>query len=265
MVLCDLDGVVWLAGVAIPGSVDAIARLRASGRRVVFVTNSSAVTIAAHTAALSRIGIDATGDVLSSATAAAALLRAGERVLVCGGAGVTEAVVAAGAVAVAGDDDAGVDAGIDAVVVGLHRDFDYHRLELAMRAVLGGARLVATNRDPKYPTPRGPIPGGGSIVAAVATASGVEPEVAGKPYRAMAVAVADLVGGDLADPGFADRVMMVGDQLSTDGEFAHVIGCRFALVRTGNTPPGAPLDFPVDFDRADLAAVTADIIAASAA
>ena len=44
-----------------------------------------------------------------------------------------------------------------------------------------------------------------------------------------------------------------------------MIGCRFALVRTGNTPPGAALRFPVDFDRPDLAAVTADIIAASAA
>ncbi len=136
MVLCDLDGVVWLAGTAIPGSVEAIARLRAAGRRVVFVTNSSAVTIGEHVAALDRIGVEATGDVVSSATAAAALLRAGERVLVCGGAGITEAVAAAGAVAVAGDDDAGVAAGIDAVVVGLHREFDYHRLDLALDVLL---------------------------------------------------------------------------------------------------------------------------------
>ena len=234
----------WLAGTAIPGSVEAIARLRAAGRRVVFVTNSSAVTIGEHVAALDRIGVEATGDVVSSATAAAALLRAGERVLVCGGAGITEAVAAAGAVAVAGDDDAGVAEGIDAVVVGLHREFDYHRLDLALRATRRGARLIATNRDPLFPTATGPIPGGGAIVAAVATAAGVEPLVAGKPHRAMALAVAAVVGGDLDDESFGRRLLMVGDQISTDGEFARELGCRFALVRTGNTPPDGSGDVP---------------------
>jgi glycerol-1-phosphatase len=255
VVLCDLDGVVWLSGTAIPGSVDAIGRLRAAGRRVVFVTNSSAVTIDEHTAALARIGVDATGDVVSSATAAAALLHPGERVLVCGGAGVAEAVEQAGATAVAGDDDAGVAAGIDAVVVGLHREFDYHRLDLALRATRGGARLIATNRDPLYPTSDGPAPGGGAIVAAVATVAGVEPVVAGKPHRPMALAVAALVGGDLADDAFRSRLLMVGDQVSTDGEFAGELGCRFALVRSGNTLPGAPVTFERSFDEPDLAAV----------
>ena len=56
-VLCDLDGVVWLAHQPIPGSVDAIARLRASGRRVVFVTNNSSAVVAAQEEALAAIGI----------------------------------------------------------------------------------------------------------------------------------------------------------------------------------------------------------------
>ena len=78
-VLCDLDGVVWLGGVPIPGSVAAIERLRRAGWRVVFVTNSSSPTIAEHTAALAAIGVPAEGDVISSATAAAGMLRHGER------------------------------------------------------------------------------------------------------------------------------------------------------------------------------------------
>ena len=63
-VLCDLDGVVWLAHHPIPGSVEAIARLRAAGHRVLFVTNNSSARVAAQEAALANIGIEAVGDVL---------------------------------------------------------------------------------------------------------------------------------------------------------------------------------------------------------
>jgi 4-nitrophenyl phosphatase len=75
---------------------------------------------------------------------------------------------------------------VDAVAVGFHRDFDYERLRVATAAVRAGARLLASNDDATYPTPDGPIPGGGSILAAVERASGVRAVVAGKPYQAMA-------------------------------------------------------------------------------
>jgi 4-nitrophenyl phosphatase len=259
-VLCDLDGVVWLAGEPLPGSVSAIARLRQAGWRVVFVSNSSVPTIAEHTAALARIGIVADGDVISSATAAAELLHPGERVLVCGGPGVVEAVSAAGAVAVPGDDAAAVASGVDVVIAGLHRSFDYERLLLATRAIRDGARFIATNRDPLFPTPDGPVPGGGSIVAAIATASGVEPETAGKPHPPMVRAARRLLGNDAEDPR---RLVVIGDQVSTDGLMAAALGCRFGLVRTGNTPPGTTVDPPPDFDGADLAALVAELVATS--
>ena len=73
-VLCDLDGVVWLARQPIPGSPEAVARLRAAGWRVLFVTNNSAVVVAEQEQALLDIGIPAVGDVLTSAGAAATLL-----------------------------------------------------------------------------------------------------------------------------------------------------------------------------------------------
>jgi ribonucleotide monophosphatase NagD (HAD superfamily) len=107
VVLCDLDGVIWLSHVPIPGSVDAVARLRAGGRRVVFVTNNSSAIVAVQEDALAAIGIPAVGDVLTSAVAAAALVHDGERVLVCGGPGIGEAVAGRNAVAVRGDDPPG--------------------------------------------------------------------------------------------------------------------------------------------------------------
>ncbi len=91
-VICDLDGVIWLAQRAISGSADAIARLRAAGHRVLFVTNNSYLPIEQIEGALDHVGVPAHGDVLSSAMAAARLVREGERVLVIGGPGIVQAV-----------------------------------------------------------------------------------------------------------------------------------------------------------------------------
>lgn len=222
----DLDGVVWLADQPIDGAVAAVARLRDAGRRVLFATNNSAVRLAEQEARLERLGVPARGDVVTSAMAAGQLLEPGERVLVCGGPGVTEAVTARGAVAVREGD-------ADAVVVGFHRDFDYERLRVAARAIERGARLVATNDDATYPTPHGPIPGGGAIVAAIAYATGLAPVVAGKPHGPMADLVRAIGGADGT---------VVGDRPETDGAFAHELGYRFALVLSGVT---GPEDLPV--------------------
>lgn len=243
-VLCDLDGVVWLSGRAIAGAPEAIAALRASGRRVLFVTNNSWALVADQEAALDKIGIPAAGDVVTSAEAAAFLVEPGETAVVCGGPGVVEALEARGVTPAR-------EGAANAVVVGFHRDFDYERMRIAADSIRGGARLIATNDDPTYPTPDGPIPGGGSIVAAIATASGVTPIVAGKPFQPMADLVRQRCG-----PDFTDRTaIMIGDRWTTDGLFAEALGCPFALVRTGVTPLGSEIGGVPRLDMADLAAV----------
>ena len=265
-ILCDLDGVVWLAHRPIEGAPSAIASLQAAGRRVLFVTNNSAATVATQEAALAAIGVDATGSVVSSAMAAAALVEPGERVLVAGGPGLVEALDARGVEVVVNDgtlDRPTIEAApFDAVITGLHRDFDYPRLASAAAAVHVGARLIGTNSDPTYPTPAGLDPGGGSILAAIATAALVEPVVAGKPHQPMASLIAALLGSS-ATPYDPQTVLMVGDRMDTDGSFAVTMGCRFALVRSGSTPPGAVVaDLPADaLDLADLRAV-ADVVLA---
>ena len=239
--LLDLDGVVWLAHEAIPGVADGIARLRAAGERVLFVTNASMAPVATLEAALGDIGVPAGGDVLSSAMAAAHLLEPGSRALVCGGPGVVEALAARGVEVVA-------EGPVDAVVVGLTRDLTYDLLLRASTAVRDGARFVATNTDPTYPTPSGLTPGGGAIVAAVATASGVAPEVAGKPHPAMAALVRSLVGDG--------PHVMVGDQDATDLAFGRLLGARTALVLSGITGAAdLPLDPPPDVVAADVGAL----------
>ncbi len=248
VVLCDLDGVVWLSHQPIAGSVDAVARLRAAGHRVLFVTNNSAARVEVQEASLAEIGIPAVGDVLTSANAAALLIEPGERVLVCGGEGVVQAVAGRGAVVVD-------DGPCDAVVVGFHRNFDYEAMVRANRAVRAGARLIGTNDDATYPTPDGPIPGGGAILASIVTAAGVAPVIAGKPYEPMASLVRATVG-DAA----AARAVMVGDRPETDGLMAVTLGCRYAHVESGVTPPGSAVVPMPDIVAANLAGVAKVLI-----
>ncbi len=222
----DLDGVIWVGGTPVPGAAKAVERLQRSSAPVVFVTNMSALTVADQEAKLADCGIDATGSVITSATAAAQLIHPGERVLVVGGPGIDEAVELAGAeVCTSGP--------ADAVIVGMDPGFNYDTLSRAMRAVRGGARLIGTNHDPSYPTERGLEPGGGSLLAAVACAAEAEPTMAGKPNQP----IVDCVRSRIGDTG-----VVVGDRPDSDGLFAEALGYDFALVLSGVTGPD---DLPV--------------------
>ena len=257
VVACDLDGVVWRGNDAIAPAADGIAALRESGLRVAFVSNNSSAPVGDVVAKLGRMGIHATpDDVVTSAMAAAWLLERslapGARVLVCGGPGVREALADAGLEAVD-------DGPAEAVVVGFHTDFDFDALDRASRAVRGGARFVATNLDATYPVPDGLIPGAGALVAAVATAAGATPEVAGKPE-------APTVG--IIRERYGDAGVVVGDRPSTDGALATALGWPFALVLSGVTaavaPPGGEAipDPAPPFVGADLGALTPALITA---
>ena len=257
VVCLDLDGVVWRGDAPVPGSADAVVALRDAGLLVGFMSNNSSMSVAEVVAKLAGCGIDASPEqVLTSALAAADLLAAdtapGARVLVCGGPGVVESLTLAGFEPVR-------EPPAEAVVVGFHRDFDYDGLERASRAVREGARFVATNLDATYPVSGGLVPGAGSIVAAVATAAGSPPEVAGKPYAPAAEMVHRRLG---------TRGVMVGDRPTTDGAFADRLGWPFALVLSGvarNAPgPGEePVpDPPPPFLGADLISLVPALVAA---
>lgn len=217
----DLDGVMWLGDEPIAGSAAAVRHLQQTGHQVLFVTNNSSARVADVESKLASHGVEASGAVVTSAMAAATLVAEGQRVLVCGGLGVVEEVERRGATVV---DSRRPDGPVDAVIVGFTRDFDFDRLTAASMAVRSGAVLIGTNSDPTYPTPAGQIPGGGSLVAAVATASETQPIMAGKPHEPMVSLVRDRLGPDGT---------MVGDRMSTDGLFARALRYRFVLVGSG--------------------------------
>jgi 4-nitrophenyl phosphatase len=209
----DLDGVVWLAGAALPGAVDGIAELRRRGIPVLFCTNNAAPTIGELQGRLAAIGIDAApSEIATSSQAASSLLVPGDRAYVVGEAGLREALASAGVIEASHD--------ATAVVVGLTPRFDYDACDVAASLIRSGARYIATNADPTLPTPDGLKPGAGAIVAAISTASGQAPEIAGKPALPMCKMVTSrtAVGA------------VIGDRASTDGRFAAALGVPFAHV-----------------------------------
>lgn len=235
LVILDLDGVVVLGDRPVDGAKESLARLRAMGKTLRFATNNASRRPTEVAEMLEGMGISASaGEVLTSGAAAASLLAqrfvgaaedpemlAGAVVLVVGAPALRAEVAAVGLTPVSSADDKPV-----AVVQGYGPEVGWAHLAEASVAVRNGAWWVATNTDRTLPTPRGPLPGNGALVAALATALGRQPDaVVGKPEPGLFVAAAAQVG--------ARRTLVVGDRLDTDIAGAHRAGMDSLLVLTG--------------------------------
>jgi 4-nitrophenyl phosphatase len=142
---------------------------------------------------------------------------------------------------VVNDDDAA------AVVVGLDRHLTYRRLVAAFRAIRGGARFVATNADRALPVEDGWEPGAGAIVAAIATATGVQPTVIGKPEPAILSIALERLGAD------RHHAAIAGDQIQADIRAGLTAGIGTILVTQDAVPePGPPTPDLTVRDLAEL-------------
>ncbi len=241
--ILDLDGVVWLAGKAIPGSPEAIARLRHAGERVVFVTNNSGPTVAEYAGMLAKVGVEVKGDELAtSGQAAASLLAPGTSVAMVGDEGLNEALRERGLQLVDSS------ASPAAIVVGRSVRLDYDELARAATAIRSGARFIATNTDATFPTGNGLVPGAGALVAFLEVAAGRRAEVAGKP---------DAPAAQLVRDRFGVPSVVVGDRPDTDGAFASALDAPFALVLSGVTKQS---DLPVQPKPSVVGANLAEVV-----
>jgi 4-nitrophenyl phosphatase len=112
-------------------------------------------------------------------------------------------------------------------VVGINFHLTYDMLADVALAIRNGARFIGTNTDPTYPSERGQVPGTGSILALLSAATGVRPEVVGKPYPGMYQLAMSRLG---TEPG---ETLMVGDRYETDIVGAVTLGLVTAGVLTG--------------------------------
>ena len=238
LVIFDLDGVVYRGQEPIAGAREHVAWLPYAGVAGRVATHNARVTRAGYVDRLGDMGIPtAVEEIVTSTSATVEHLRrhaaSVRSVLAVGAEGMRDELTDAGldvvmADAVAADRPGGsLPRRFDAVIVGLDPHVDYARLSAAMSAVADGARLIATNADARYPTAAGFLPGAGSIVAALATATGATPEVIGKPAPAMFTATIEASGIP------ASEAVVVGDNPDADVVGAHRAGCAAILVLTG--------------------------------
>ncbi len=226
--ILDLDGTVYLGDRVIPGAADAIARLRARGQKVLFLSNKPLQSRANYAEKLSRMGIPAAeADVLNSSFVLAsrmAQVAPGARVFAIGEPPLLEELERAG-LRITEDPNH-----IEHVVAAFDRTFDYRKLNIAFQALRRGSRFWATNPDRTCPVDGGELPDTAGVIAALeATTERCVEEITGKPSPIMvAIALAEL---ELP----AASCAMVGDRLETDIRMALETGLVAILTLTGVT------------------------------
>jgi 4-nitrophenyl phosphatase len=253
--LIDLDGVVYTGRDPILGAAGFLGEARRRGLKFLLVTNNSTTSPELVAERLRTMHVEVEPDeILTSAQAAVAYVRAhgdpGARVRIVGEAGLRQAAEQEGLLVVEDGEAAS-----DWVIAGLDRAFNYVKLTGAMRAIMGGARFVATNADALLPVEGGQVvPGAGTMIAAIQTATGVQPLVVGKPEPGLFEHGLRRLGG--LSP---EHVAMVGDRLDTDVVGGQRAGLRTILVLSGVTNPGeaAVAEPQPDAIVADLASVAA--------
>ncbi|MEP6844337.1 MAG: HAD-IIA family hydrolase [Pseudolysinimonas sp.] len=224
----DLDGTVYLGDELIPGADRVIHALRATGARVVFVTNKPLETSADYAAKLTKLGIPTEASEVISAIDALVLYltRIHPRARLMA---IAEPLLIA-ELRSAGFEVTEDPAVTDVLVVSFDRTFDYAKLTRAYHAVRAGAVIVATNPDPYCPTPDGGLPDCAAMLAAVEACTGATAEtIVGKPSIHMAHAFLDRLGVPASDAA------MVGDRLLTDIAMGLSAGMASVLVMSGAT------------------------------
>jgi HAD superfamily hydrolase (TIGR01458 family) len=219
--LLDLDGVLYVEDEPLPGAADAVARLRAAGKGMRFVTNTTARSRPQTLKKLHGLGfeLEETELVTPAALARRHCTDAGHR---------TVALIMNENVKTDFEGLREADEDVDAVIMGdLGEQFGFRILNRAFRLVMDGAELVALQKNRFWLTEDGLSLDAGPFVAAVEYATGTNAFVVGKPSAGFFDTV-------LADLG-AERssVAMIGDDIETDIGGALDAGLAAVLVRTG--------------------------------
>jgi len=229
--ILDLDGCLWVGDRAIPGAADAVDAWKASGRRVVFLTNDPRSAPEDVVRRLWAHGVKAAQDeVVTSGVVMQDYL--GERfdgcdAVVVGSEAMVRHVRLAGLRVIA---DESLVSQADVVVLAGYPDLTYTDLTWAVRAAYEGATVVATGRDRIVPSDAGIIPGTGGVVAYVEYCSGAEAVAVGKPGPDAWRIARECLGVD-------GPVLAVGDRLDSDVGGAAAAGIDGALVLTGVSSP----------------------------
>jgi phosphoglycolate phosphatase len=235
----------------IDGVAETLAKLRAAGKQLFFVTNNSTKSRAGYKNKFDSLGLNTvpSEEIFSSSFAAAAYLEqtnfqaTGKKVYVIGEIGICQELDLIGVPYIGGPDDADkvpdmgsggrleVDENVGAVIVGFDRTINYYKIQYAQLLINEhNAEFIATNLDAvTHLTDAQEWAGNGSMVGAIKGCTGKEPTVVGKPSPLMIDYLEKKYGMDRS------RICMVGDRLDTDILFGSDNGLKSLLVLSGVT------------------------------
>ena len=248
--MLDMDGTIYLGNRLFDCTMPFLERLRATGRRYIFLTNNSSKNRMAYVAKLAGMGIEARpDDVFTSGEATTIYMRSAfpsARVCVMGMPTLEEEFREAG---FALDDKSP-----DCLVLGFDQAFDYAKMTRLCDLVRAGVPYIATHPDFNCPVENGFIPDIGAVIAYVEASTGRRPDkIVGKPHEGIVQAVCDKYGVG------RDGLAMVGDRLYTDIALGANAGITSILVFSGETSREdyAKSEIRADYAFDDLSGITA--------
>lgn len=226
--LLDMDGVLYVGKSFIDGTKEGIENLREKEKKLIFLTNNSTMTRRDYSRRLSDYGLEVDESEIMTSAYATALYLSEEyeekSVYMIGEEGLERELENAGFEIVSKKEAQRA----SFVVVGMDRNLNYEKIHGALTAILSGAKYIATNPDPTFPTEEGLAPGAGACLGAVSGTSDRDPEmVIGKPSSYMVNASLDIL--DVTP----EETAIVGDRLETDIEVGSNVGLTTILVLTG--------------------------------
>jgi len=225
-IILDMDGVLWRDKEPIgdlPGLFRQIANL---GLKVILATNNATRNVDEYLEKLSGYGVTLEPwQIITSAIACGIYLKekypSGGKLYIIGSPSLVTSLESHGFQSATEGESA------LAVVAGLDRQISYAKLRNATIQIYKGALFLGTNPDRTFPTPEGLVPGAGSILAALESATYVKPVIAGKPSPLLYSIAMERLQTTPAE------TIAVGDRFDTDIVGGQRAGLKTAMLLSG--------------------------------
>lgn len=226
--ILDMDGVIWKGDAPIGDLPATFNRIRERGLKFVFATNNGTKTPEDYQVKLRELGVEAEPwQIVTSALGIAFMLAQkyprGTKIFMIGEDGIRVALEEKGFEILSTEDAPQA----QVFVMGIDRTINFMKVAEATLLVRAGIPFYTTNTDKTFPTPRGEIPGSGSWLSVISSATGIEPIVAGKPFPFLMELSLERLGTT------KEETLVVGDRLETDIAAGQSVGCPTALVLSG--------------------------------
>lgn len=204
--IIDMDGVLYHGNRLLPGVKEFVNWLSVSGKKYVFLTNSSERTPRELQEKLERLGVLVNKDAFYTSALATAMFLSAQKsrgsAFIIGDAGLINALY-----------DVGYtmnNVNPDYVVIGETRNYSYEVIEKAINLVMGGARLIGTNPDVTGPGEHGIVPATKALISPIEMASGRKAYFVGKPNPLMMRNALKKIRCN------REETVIIGDRMDTD-------------------------------------------------